>query len=415
MQEAKNTARALVRIGYDGSVHKFFRGPKAEERFENELRVLRYLERRECDFVPRVLAYDREKLELVTSNCGARVEHLSDQRRKELFAELEQFGVRHDDPEVRNVTYRAKDGRFCVIDFEFAEILDQPAAAVDAEGVQYEATAATGVQGLRWSGMTDIGRFRTNNEDRFLTIAFSAADFYYLGATGEASIDDRDFVFAVSDGMGGERSGEFASKLTVDQVVRLLPVRFSLAPARQKAGIRERLGEVFQGVHRQLTAIGRSYEKGRNMGATLSLAWIVGGTLYFGHVGDGRIYHLPASGGMQQLTIDHTHVGWLRRSGQINEREARMHPRKNVLAMSLGAGTQYLDPQFGEIALNPGDRIVLCTDGVTDGLWDRGIEEIVRMSPDGAFPPQPPGMRLVRTAVAESGRDNATAIVLEAF
>lgn len=415
MQEAKNTARALVRIGYDGSVHKFFRGPNADERFENELRVLRYLERRACEFVPRVLAYDREKLELVTSNCGARVEHLGDERKKELFAELEKYGVRHDDPEVRNVTYRAKDGRFCVIDFEFAEILDQPATAVDADGPTYEASSSTTVKGLRWSGMTDIGKYRKNNEDRFLTIAFSKSDFYYLGATGEAAIDDRDFVFAVSDGMGGERSGEFASKLTVDQVVRLLPVRFSLAPARQKAGIRERLSEVFQGVHRQLTTIGRSYADGRNMGATLSLAWVVGGTLYFGHVGDGRIYHLPASGGMTQLTIDHTHVGWLRRSGQINEREARLHPRKNVLAMSLGAGTQYLDPQLGEVALAPGDRVVLCTDGVTDGLWDRGIEEIARMPPDGEFPPQPPGVRLVRTAVAESGRDNATAIVLEVF
>ena len=124
MQEAKNTARALVRIGYDGSVHKFFRATGARERFENELRVLKYLERRDCAFVPRVLGYDREKLELVTSNCGARVEQISEPRLKELFVELESYGVRHDDPYLRNVTYRATDGRFCIIDFEFATILD---------------------------------------------------------------------------------------------------------------------------------------------------------------------------------------------------------------------------------------------------------------------------------------------------
>jgi tRNA A-37 threonylcarbamoyl transferase component Bud32 len=123
MLEAKNTQRALVRIGYDGRVHKLFRGPKAEERYANEVKVLRYLEERQCPFVPRLLLADPEKLTIVTSNCGSRVEHLDDARAKELFAELEQYGVRHEDAEVRNITYRNSDGRFCLIDFEFAAIL----------------------------------------------------------------------------------------------------------------------------------------------------------------------------------------------------------------------------------------------------------------------------------------------------
>ncbi len=126
MLEAKNTQRALVRIGYDGRVHKLFRGPKAEERFTNEARVLRYLEERKCPFVPRLLTDDPERLTLVTSNCGSRVEHIDEARAKELFAELEAYGVRHDDAETRNITYRSSDGRFCLIDFEFATIL--PAA-----------------------------------------------------------------------------------------------------------------------------------------------------------------------------------------------------------------------------------------------------------------------------------------------
>ena len=74
MQEAKNTKRALVRIGFDGSVHKWYRATNAKERFENELRVLRYLERKACPFVPRILDNDAEELKIVTSNCGSRVE-----------------------------------------------------------------------------------------------------------------------------------------------------------------------------------------------------------------------------------------------------------------------------------------------------------------------------------------------------
>lgn len=128
MQEAKNTQRALVRIGYDGRVHKYFRGPNAAERYANEVRVLRTLEERGCDYVPRVLEAHEDQLYLVTTNCGSRVERISEGRVKELFAGLEHdYGIRHEDPFDRNVTYRAGDGRFCLIDFEFATILDPPA------------------------------------------------------------------------------------------------------------------------------------------------------------------------------------------------------------------------------------------------------------------------------------------------
>jgi tRNA A-37 threonylcarbamoyl transferase component Bud32 len=126
MQEAKNTARSTVRLGYDGRVHKTFRGHMAQERFEHETRVLRYLEKAGCNFVPRVLEADPETLTLVTTNCGKIVERISADRLEQLFCELEQYGVRHEDPYQRNVTYRASDGRFCLIDFEFATILESP-------------------------------------------------------------------------------------------------------------------------------------------------------------------------------------------------------------------------------------------------------------------------------------------------
>jgi hypothetical protein len=89
--------------------------------------VLRYLEAHACPFVPRLLEADAEGLRIVTSNCGSRVEHLDEARTRELFAELERYGVRHDDAEMRNVTYRMQDGRFCLIDFEFATILPETA------------------------------------------------------------------------------------------------------------------------------------------------------------------------------------------------------------------------------------------------------------------------------------------------
>ncbi len=124
MHEMKDTARALVRIGYDGRVHKTYRGHLAKERFTHEVRVLRHLEQRGCDFVPRLLEVDEPGLKITTTNCGQRVDRVNPERQRELWAELEKFGVRHEDQDVRNITYRTSDGRFCVIDFEFATLLD---------------------------------------------------------------------------------------------------------------------------------------------------------------------------------------------------------------------------------------------------------------------------------------------------
>ena len=123
MHEAKNTARATVHIGYDGSVHKRFRGPQALERYENEVRVLQFLDKRGCRFVPKIISKEDDALYLVTSNCGSRVDRISGDKVAKIFAELEAYGVRHEDAEVRNVTYSSQQGRFCVIDFEFATIL----------------------------------------------------------------------------------------------------------------------------------------------------------------------------------------------------------------------------------------------------------------------------------------------------
>lgn len=120
MREVKDTQRAIVRIGYDGRVHKWYKGLMAKERFENEVRMLRILEDNQCPFTPRLLSENEEELYIVTTNCGSLATKISDERAQQLFEELERYGVKHDDPFPRNITYDALRGFFCVIDFEFA-------------------------------------------------------------------------------------------------------------------------------------------------------------------------------------------------------------------------------------------------------------------------------------------------------
>ncbi len=272
--------------------------------------------------------------------------------------------------------------------------------------------AAAGRGDVSWSGLTHPGRVRPNNEDSFLALMFDGYGVTYLGKTGDSSLGSGDFVFAVSDGMGGAKSGEFASRIVVDRVTRLLPRSYRLAAAGLEAGFTDVLSELFQSIHSDLLKLGYSYAECSGMGATLSLCWVRPGWLYFAHVGDSRVYHLPAGGALHQLSHDHSHVGWLRREGRISEREARSHPRRNALNQALGAGHQFIDTQIGAVAHQPGDRFLICSDGVVDGLWDRRIEELLRADPCVSGGPST-AQRIVDEAVEGSGRDNATAVAFE--
>jgi serine/threonine protein phosphatase PrpC len=262
------------------------------------------------------------------------------------------------------------------------------------------------VHALAWWGQTDCGRVRKNNEDSFLGLAIDATGARILGKLGEAPTLENDFVFAVSDGMGGAMAGEFASRIAVEKITRILPPLFRQRAAGITSGFGDVLQELFAEIHRSLLYLGSSYEECAGMGATLTLCWFTPGWLYFGHVGDSRLYFLPPVGVIKQVTDDDTHVGWLQRNGQLNEREAKTHPRRNVLQKALGAGHRYIDPQIGAIGLEPGARFLLCTDGVTDGLYDARLDEALREYADQ------PAARIVQAAVEASGRDNATALVI---
>lgn len=265
---------------------------------------------------------------------------------------------------------------------------------------------------LRWSGLTDRGRFRPNNEDSVLALSFDGHDVRYLGKSGSASLAGTDFVFAVSDGMGGAKSGEFASRIAVDRITKLLPRAFRLSATGLNSGFNDVLAELFSSIHADLLKLGSSYEECAGMGATLSLGWFTPEWMYFAHIGDSRIYYLPATGGLTQVTQDHTHVGWLRRSGQLNEREAREHPRRNALNQALGASNQFLEPHLGAVGHQPGDRFLICSDGLIDGLWDHRLETLLRSSGPGATA-STPAQRLVEESVQNSGKDNTTAVVIE--
>ncbi|MCX6896269.1 MAG: protein phosphatase 2C domain-containing protein [Verrucomicrobia bacterium] len=247
---------------------------------------------------------------------------------------------------------------------------------------------------LTWSGWTDIGKVRKNNEDSFLGLQFDAREVHRLGKHGAASTASADYAFAVCDGMGGAKAGEYASQIAVEKITKLLPVAFQQSATGMKAGFADVLTELYGEVHRSLAYLGNSYDEVHGMETTMSLCWFTPGWLYFGHVGDSRIYYLPAhENAIRQLSEDDTYVGWLFRNGQINEREARTHPRRSVLQKSLGGGNQFVDPQVGAVGCERGDIFLICSDGLVDGLYDHQIIDLLRepasaQTENGAAPPR---------------------------
>jgi protein phosphatase len=272
---------------------------------------------------------------------------------------------------------------------------------------------ASEVSRLRWSGHTDRGHVRPNNEDSFLALQFNAQEIHYLGKVGEAPTGPADFVFAVSDGMGGAHAGEFASRITVDKITHMLPRSFKHAAMGMEAGFEDIFSELFEQIHKALLFVGGGDEEVYGMQATLSLCWFAPGWMYFAHIGDSRIYYLAGNATeLKQISQDDTFVGWLHRTGQISEREARHHPRRTALQKALGGGNQFVDPQVGAVATEPGDMFLLCTDGLTEGLYDAQLYELLR-HPDALACGLPCARRLVEASLERAGRDNTTAVVVE--
>jgi protein phosphatase len=276
-----------------------------------------------------------------------------------------------------------------------------------------DSTAKPGiVSALRWWGRTDRGKVRKNNEDAFLAVCFDANEMRHLGKIGEASISNQDFAFAVSDGMGGAKAGEYASSVTVEKIARLLPHSFKQSALGLQSDFEDIFEELYEQIHKALVFVGGSYEETHGMEATLTLAWFSPGWMFFAHVGDTRLYYLPkGSTTLKQVSEDDTYVGWMFRNGKIKEWEARTHPQRNVLQKALGGSNQFVNPQVGAIGYEPGDTFLLCSDGLTEGLYGDSIVEFIR---EEQVRNGNPAHRLVDESISRDGRDNVTALVIEA-
>ena len=230
-------------------------------------------------------------------------------------------------------------------------------------------------------GVTHAGKVRQNNEDALLV--------------GEG---EDETLFVVADGIGGFEAGEVASSLAVAVLKDLQP----------DESFKEAIGEA----NRRIVAAGRGDEKLSGMGTTV-VAIRFGGTqgepvAEVAHVGDSRAY-LVRGGDMNPITEDHSLVAELVRSGDLTRDEAAEHPQKNLITRALGADEE-VDVDTAILPIEAGDRILLCSDGLSDMVSETGISEILAESPDD---PERAARVLLSAALDAGGNDNITVVVVD--
>jgi len=221
---------------------------------------------------------------------------------------------------------------------------------------------------------TDIGLVREGNEDSYL-------------------VDEP--LFAVADGMGGHRGGEVASQLALETVEKL----FRKGTGDLAEQVREANRAVFE----------RSVEDRQvaGMGTTLTAALVEGDRIRLAHVGDSRAY-LLRDGELRRLTEDHTLVHRMVTEGEISETEAEAHPQRSVLTRALGVD-MFVDVDDDVVQVRSGDRLLLCTDGLTGMVSEDEIKEVLQDVAD----PSEAAERLVRAANEAGGVDNTTVVILD--
>lgn len=262
-----------------------------------------------------------------------------------------------------------------------------------------------------WNGVSDIGRFRKLNEDACLCLACGGEAHEIQELSGRVELEDLDFVCAVSDGMGGANAGDRASQLVVEQMHDAIPRAFRSAASGFDPDYAGLLEKSVESIHESINREGEDTSGRRGMGATLSMCWFSPRRLWIAHVGDSRVYRFRA-GRLRQMTEDHTRVGDLLRKGLINERQARMHPRKNILQQVLGGGIDRIRPQIRTVDFKAGDRFLVCSDGLIDGLWDRNLVEGFELAEKDGMSPEALTEYFLRRSLDASGRDNTTLVVV---
>lgn len=228
----------------------------------------------------------------------------------------------------------------------------------------------------QWASATHTGRVRSNNEDAVFPPV--------SGANDDASL------FIVADGMGGHVAGEVASRIAVDTATDI-----DDAPGRRVIGAN----------HALLLEVAEHPELA-GMGTTMTLMEMDDGIARVAHVGDSRAY-LLRDGKLRQLTVDHTVAAEYVAAGQISPEEAQNHPQRNMITRALGL-TQNLVVDELEEEARPGDRFLLCSDGVNSMLTDPEItRELEAETPEEAV------WALVEAANAAGGHDNISAVVVD--
>jgi PPM family protein phosphatase len=230
-------------------------------------------------------------------------------------------------------------------------------------------------------GLTHAGKVRQNNEDALLV--------------GEG---EDETLFVVADGIGGFEAGEVASSLAVDALKGLKP------DESFKAAIVE--------ANRKIVAAGRGDEKLSGMGTTVVAIRFSGKqgepVAEVAHVGDSRAY-LRRGGDMNPITEDHSLVAELVRSGDLTRDQAAEHPQKNLITRALGADDE-VDVDTAILPIEAGDRILLCSDGLSDMVSEAGISEILAEFPDD---PERAARGLLSAALDAGGNDNITVVVVD--
>jgi protein phosphatase len=211
----------------------------------------------------------------------------------------------------------------------------------------------------------------------------------------------------VSDGVGGANAGEVASQMAVTLISAGLAQ--SAGALAQASSAEDAILAALRSANDTIKT--KAMEPGfEGMGATLSLLCFASGdSAYWGQVGDSRIY-LCRQGLLRQISRDHSPVGRLRQQGKITEEEARRHPQRNQIDQSLGDPMNPFEPDTGAEKVEVGDVFLLCSDGLSDGLWDREIGQMLAAVHQAADV-RPTVQQLVGRAKTASGRDNITAVV----
>ncbi|ACA60091.1 Stp1/IreP family PP2C-type Ser/Thr phosphatase [Candidatus Desulforudis audaxviator] len=235
---------------------------------------------------------------------------------------------------------------------------------------------------MRWSAVTDTGLVRPNNEDNH-------------------RVNEALGLFAVADGMGGHQAGEVASRLALT----VLEEQFQeLVQQGEETG--NALLYAVEAANRQVFEESCRSNRCNGMGTTLSACLIAEEGLILAHVGDSRVY-LVRAGEIFQLTEDHSVVQELLNEGRITAEEVPGHPYRNVLSRALGTGEQ-LEIDLLRVPLQAGDRVLLCTDGLTNMVSDAAIQAVVA----GYGDPDQAVRELVRLALEQGGSDNITLILV---